>query len=164
MRNEYVSWEQVNHNTQEIIRQMSAQNWKPDYVVGLTRGGLLPAMLISSYLDIPMETLRVSLRDHADTESNCWMAEDAFDGKNILIVDDISDSGETLNWIRDDWESGCRPGSDKWHTVWNDTVRVATLYDNQASESTIDVDYTANIINKIDDDVWVIFPWENWWK
>ena len=47
----------------DIIRAMNADGWKPDYIVGLTRGGLVPAAMLSHYLEVPMETLKVSLRD-----------------------------------------------------------------------------------------------------
>ena len=48
------------------------------------------------------------------SESNTWMSEDAYgypgsdtdeNKKNILIVDDINDTGATFNWIKEDWES-----------------------------------------------------------
>lgn len=61
----------------KICRDITLSEWRPDYVVGLTRGGLLPAVMISHYLDVPCETLKISLRDHERTESNCWMADDA---------------------------------------------------------------------------------------
>ena len=85
-----------------IARQMAKDHWRPDYIVGLTRGGLQAAVMLSHYLDVPMHTLNVSLRDSTmEPESNLWMAEDAFgcfEGKkNILIVDDINDQGSTLN-------------------------------------------------------------------
>ena len=55
----------------EIIRSMARDEWRPDYVVGLTRGGLVPANMLSQYLDVPMETLKVSFRDdNANPESN----------------------------------------------------------------------------------------------
>ncbi len=78
----YYSWQDVEHHTQEILRQIHADAWRPDYVVGLTRGGLVPANLISQYLGCRMETLKVSLRDDTECESNLWMAEDAF-GHNM---------------------------------------------------------------------------------
>jgi len=176
MKKEYVSWKQLEGQIQEIIRQMSMHNWRPDYIVGLTRGGLLPAKLISSYMDIRMETLRVSLRDHEGTESNGWMAEDAIgydmnfkkpvpaNRKKILIVDDINDSGATLNWVKEDWERGAFPGYPEWENIWGDNIRVATLYDNLSSEFKNGVDYSAKEINKAEDDVWVVFPWEKWWQ
>ena len=148
----------------DIIRQMQHDNWRPDYVVGLTRGGLVPANMISQYMSIPMNTLKVSLRDNLNgTESNLWMAEDAFNGKNILIVDDINDSGATLNWIKQDWSSGCLPNDEKWNTVWNNNVRFAVLVDNQNS-GFHDIDYSSVEINKAEEDVWIVFPWEEWWK
>ena len=156
MKKVYVSWNDVQRQVQEICRQMWLDRWVPDYVVGITRGGLTPANLISQYLDRPMETLKVSLRglEH-DCESNLWMQEDATGGKNILIVDDINDSGDTLNWIRDDWSC---------HTQWGQNVRVAVLYDNESSESQHTPDYAAENINKAADPQWIVFPWEEWWR
>jgi hypoxanthine phosphoribosyltransferase len=112
-----------------------------------------------------METLKVRLRDGAadECESNFWMAEDAFNGKNILIVDDINDSGTTLNWIKRDWEGNCFEHDEQWDFVWGKSTRVATLYDNQASQSQLVPSYAAETINKLDDPQWIVFPWEEWW-
>jgi hypoxanthine phosphoribosyltransferase len=165
MKKVYVSWHDVQQQVQELIRQMCLDKWTPDYVVGITRGGLTPANLISQYLDCPMETLKVRLRDGAadECESNFWMAEDAYNGKNILIVDDINDSGTTLNWIKRDWEGNCFEHDEQWDFVWGKSTRVATLYDNQASQSQLVPSYAAETINKLDDPQWIVFPWEEWW-
>ena len=165
----YYTWRDVEHHTQEILRQICSDSWRPDYVVGLTRGGLVPANLISQYLGCRMETLKVSLRDDTECESNLWMAEDAFGHnmehpKNILIVDDINDTGATLNYIREDWPSGCFPDNPRWTEVWGSNVRVAVLVDNESSKSEILVSYSAVDINKAEQDVWVCFPWEEWWQ
>ena len=136
--------------------------------------------MLSHYLEVPMETLKVSLRDDNNgPESNLWMAEDAFGyvpehdkiladfdysivAKKILIVDDINDSGATLNWIRGDWQSGCLPNHPRWDDVWGNNVRFAVLINNNASEFKT-VDYAGMNINKLDDPVWCVFPWEEWW-
>jgi hypoxanthine phosphoribosyltransferase len=171
MKKVFVSWQEVENHTQEILRQIQLDGWLPDYVVGLTRGGLVPANLISQYLNIPMETLKVSLRDdYSEPESNLWMAEDAFGdnengGKKILIVDDINDSGATLNYIKQDWQSSCLPDDERWQDdIWGKNVRVAVIYDNEASKSELDISYSSVTINKAEEDQWIVFPWEDWWK
>ena len=178
MKKVYYTWQDIKNQTQEILRQLQRDAWRPDYVVGLTRGGLVPANLISQYLEIPMECLKVSLRDSEHgPESNLWMAEDAFghinydpmcsgDGrKRILIVDDINDSGATLNWIKQDWQSGCLPNDERWvDEIWGHNVRVAALVDNEASNSELKISYSAVDLNKAEEDVWIVFPWEDWWR
>ncbi len=151
-----------------ITRQMSKDNWRPDYIVGLTRGGLQAAVMLSHYLDIPMHTLNVSLRDSTtEPESNLWMAEDALGcfapKKNILIVDDINDQGSTLNWIMNDWPSGCFPDGEGGKYVWGNNVRFAVIVDNLSSKCNIKMNYAALEINKAEEDVWVEFPYEEWW-
>jgi len=164
MKKIYHTWRAVEKQTQEILRQINASDWRPDYVVGLTRGGLTPANLISQYLEVPMECLKVSLRnDGNEPEHNLWMAEDAYNGKNILVVDDINDSGATLNWIKEDWEDFHPSKPEPWLTIWNDSVRFAVLVNNEASEFKR-IDYSAVDINKAEEDSWIVFPWEDWWK
>ena len=156
-----LTYRNVESLAQDILRQINRDSWRPDYVVGLTRGGLLPAILISHYLDVPMETLKVSLRDGQEKEHNLWMPEHATEGKNILIVDDINDSGATLSWIKQDWQDSV--ASADWSAIWNNNVRFAVLINNEPSEFK-QIDYSALEINKLDDPRWVNFPFENWWK
>jgi hypoxanthine phosphoribosyltransferase len=177
----------------KICRDIVISDWRPDYIVGITRGGLVPAVMISQYLGVPMHALGVSLRDGGEPESNLWMAEDALGPssreryvenpvdvagileaasdlleqgatyKNILIVDDINDTGATFNWIMNDWPSGCFPNDDSWDEVWNNNVKFAVVVDNLASNCTVKMDYVGKEINKAENDVWVDFPWEDWW-
>jgi hypoxanthine phosphoribosyltransferase len=118
--------------------------------------------MISHYINVPCETLKVALRDGGEPESNLWMAEDAKVGKNILIVDDINDTGATIDWIIKDWPSGIHD-QEGWNKIWNGNVRFAVLVDNQASDCQRAMDYVGMEINKAENDVWVDFPWEEWW-
>jgi hypothetical protein len=43
-------------------------------------------------------------------------------------------------------------------------VRVAVLVDNEASASKLNVSYSAVDLNKAEEDSWIVFPWEDWWK
>ena len=177
----------------KIAREINVGSWRPDYIVGLTRGGLIPAVMLSHYLNVPIYALSVSLRDNnLGPESNLWMAEDALGPnsrerfvedendvagvlaaasdllesgtyKNILIVDDINDTGATFNWIMKDWQSSCFPNDPSWDEVWNNNVKFAVLVDNLASKCDVKMDYAGMEINKAENDVWIDFPWEEWW-
>lgn len=173
MKKIYYSWSDIEGACLDLARQINASDWKPTYIVGITRGGLIPANLLSQYMDVPLETLKVQLRDGAESESNLWMAEDAYgynaakqDGdplcKNILIVDDINDQGSTIAWIKQDWQSSCLPNDERWNYVWGHNVRIATLTNNMASKET--VDYSVWEVNKAEEDCWLVYPWEEYWK
>jgi hypoxanthine phosphoribosyltransferase len=162
----------------KLAIQILKSDWRPEYIVGISRGGLTLAVMLSHILEVPMYTLKVTLRDgvEEDCDHNCWMAEDAFGHeiydpmssgsgkKNILIVDDINDQGTTINWILKDWQSSCFPDDERWQDeIWNHNVRFAVLFDNLASKAEIKVDYVGEEINKAENDVWIDFPFEDWW-
>jgi len=66
-----------------------------------------------------------------------------------------------LQWILDDWMTSCFKDNIAWQWIWGGTVRFATLINNTASN--FDVNYSALDINKLENDVWFRFPWEQWW-
>ena len=179
VKKHYYSWNDIEAMCSSITLQMYADNFRPDYIVGITRGGNVPATIISNMTGIPCEALKVSLRDNSKLESNCAMADDAFGivpyneqgtyksrwdpdrRKKILIVDDINDTGATFNWIANDWQQSCQPNNDGWTRVWGNNVRIATLTDNMASETVLPISYTCHEVNKEEEDIWLVYPWED---
>ena len=184
IKKKYYSWQDVERMCVSIVNQMYKDNWRPDYIVGITRGGNVPATIISNMTGIRCESLKVSLRDDDNghgSESNCWMSEDAYGyyspetsgefapgghkvdkQKKILIVDDINDTGATFNWIKQDWEANCLPHHlEVWENVWGDNVRFAVLTDNLSSKFEDCVNYCCDTVNKSEEDVWLVYPWEN---
>ena len=92
MKKHRYTYNDVHEAATSIVLQMYKDSWHPDYVVGITRGGLPLALRISQLLDCRMETLKVKLRDAKDgeeCESNLWMGEDAFGYVSTLDRDDI---------------------------------------------------------------------------
>ncbi len=148
----YVGWPTIDDYVNRVSFEMYKDNFRPDYIVGLTRGGLMPAVYMSHRLDIPMHALKVSLRDHIDTDDNLWMQDDAREGKKILVLDDINDTGATLNWIVNDWKLNQTP---------QHNVKFAVLFDNLSSGFCQEVDYCATEIDKSEKDEWIVFPWEH---
>ena len=146
----FYSWQDVEEMTQDVLRQLHVNQKTYDAVVGLTRGGLTPAVLVSQYLDIPCHAVKISLRDHTGTDDIVGLRQDLGinDGKSVLVIDDINDTGATLGHLQECWG--------------RDTVDYAVLINNEASAAT--VDYSALDINKMENDVWQVFPWEDWWQ
>jgi hypoxanthine phosphoribosyltransferase len=181
MKRRYYTWQDVETAANAILADLLEDNWRPDYIVGITRGGLPLALLLSHRLGVRMETLKVSLRDTSGhgSETNCWMSEDAFgyvdvidrDGvwshttsdvtkkKNILVVDNINDTGATFAWVKQDWQSSCVPNNPVWDTIWGGNVRFAVMTENFSSNFG-SVSYYWDTVNKSDEDVWLIYPWE----
>lgn len=178
----YYSWQDVEKMCVNIVTQMYKDNWKPDYIVGITRGGNVPATIISNMTGIPCHALKVSLRDDSKAEVNSSMAKDAYgfdpnapsyapemglfqnnpilNKKNILIVDDINDTGATFSCIKDSWQQSCFPDSPVWNNIWSGNVRFAVLTENLSSQFKT-VSYHSDKVNKAEEDCWLVYPWEN---
>lgn len=74
---------------------------KFDLIVGISRGGVVPAAIISSYLRLPLEVIKLNFRD--DTHKPKFPVPKLlrpvnfdFENKRLLLVDDRSNSGATL--------------------------------------------------------------------
>lgn len=166
----YLTWTDVERHITNIAVKLMRDGWKPDYIVGIHSGGDLPAIMLGKMLGIKTYSLDVRLRDGDGDgpETNAWMSEDAFGypdpadrKKNILVVDDINDTGATIAWIKQDWASSCLPDHEMWEEIWGSNVRVAVMINNLSSGQT--VDYFSTEINKAEKDEWIVFPWEEFW-
>lgn len=160
----HYSWTDFQQDTTLLALKIALSGWRPDYIVGIVRGGAIPAVMLSHLLQVPVHMLKVSLRGaEPDTEDNCWMAEDALgyhtERKNILLVDDCNDSGDTLNWIQQNWEDLAAPHAQDWSTVWSHSVRVAVLHNNLGSAYDT-VNYAAHEFHRADEPRWICYPWE----
>ena len=157
-------WDKVGNAVRDIAMSMYKDRWRPDYIVGITRGGLVPAVMLSHMTGIPMHTLCVQLAANGleeNTESNCWMSEDAFGyekgSKNILILDDINRGGDAMEWIMKDWQGSCLPNNEVWDQVWHNNVRFAALL--SSPNSIVDTDYWSAEFSD-EEENWIEFPWE----
>ena len=119
-----VSWQDIEGIISNIFHKI--ENIKFDYVYGIPRGGLIPAVMMSHALNIPLLT---DISKH--------------NGKKILIVDDINDSGTTLRIQQ------------AVFNMFNIDVVVVTLFKREGSKY---VEFYTG--QKIEHNNWLCFPWE----
>ncbi len=125
-----------------IINQMARASFRPDIVIGLARGGIVPALLVSHYFDC-----ECYIRNKEET-----LFEKDFFQRNILVIDDINDSGNTLTAVN--------------HELYQELelreIKYATLINNESSAFT--VDFSGADFNRFEQNDWFVFPWEDWWS
>lgn len=97
-----LSWEEINKITVELIKKIKISGFKPDYLVGITVGGLIPLGLLAKGLD--MNTLvTVSAHSYKGQERGnlniTYLPSIDLTGKKVLLIDEIVESGETLRQI-----------------------------------------------------------------
>lgn len=143
----YYSWSDIETSVKDINEQINSTEWKPDIIIGIANGGSIPATLFSKISNVPCKIVTVQLRDGTIQETLDIDDIHAKYGKNILIVDEINDTGETLQWILHNW----------YLSMSN--IKIATLTYNQASMITSDFYYWK--IDKRIDPVWIVYPWES---
>lgn len=141
------SWSDFDADTIGIEQQLRYTGWIPDYIVGVKRGGLIPAIRLSHIFNKPLIMMSCQLRDSEDHEVRLYEVKELPKDKNVLIVDDICDSGETLQKITKE-------------LIANDfeNIRTCSLWHNTAQY--FKTDYTVNTIDRSKDTRWIIFPWE----
>jgi len=103
-----------------IVCALKISTFQPDIIVGLARGGLPAAVCLSHRLDIEMES--VNWPREENLRSSCWHIGDYIqEGKQILIVDDIIDSGRSIQSFLDHLQEG------QVGDLRRENVRIATL-------------------------------------
>ena len=137
-----VSWDQLHRDAKALAwRLLERGPWRG--VVAITRGGLFPAGLIASWLNIRrIDTICLKTRedDHSQIEPTLLKPlADGWDDAGLLIIDDLVDSGLTAQLVRDFFPS----------------AHFASPYAKPAGRPFADT-----IVREFDQDVWIQFPWE----
>jgi len=136
-----VSWEEMHRNGKALAwRLLDKGNWKG--IIGITRGGLVPACIVARELDIKMmETFCISSYDHKDQRSAhvLKLPEGAGDGEGWLVIDDLVDTGNTFRIARETLPK----------------AHYACIYAKPAGADTVDT-----YITEVSQDTWIHFPWD----
>lgn len=149
----YYSFNDLERDLSDINHQMNLGHFRPDIVIGPGRGAYVPGVMLSHYWGVPFKGFEWQTRDGSQkNEKHLKEILNNFVHDNILLVDDINDTGATLTEIIDVFHSDLNLSD----------LRVATLF-NKMQSSYKDVDFYARELT-LDYDPWIVFPYEEWWK
>ncbi len=144
---EVPSWNQIHKmliNQKEKIR---SENFTPDTIIAITRGGWIPARILSDLLEVhDLTTIRVEfylgLSKTREKPILTQKLSKQIASKKILLVDDVADSGKSLQIAKN-------------YILQKDpkVVKIATLY--KKPQSKVEPNYYEKIAK-----YWIIFPWD----
>ena len=143
----HISWDQIHRDSRALAWRLDGNGpddggWRA--VVAITRGGMAPAMIVARELDIrTIDTISVkSYRKGEQGELQVLKAPDPAmmgDGEGVLVVDDLVDSGRTLELVRQMYPK----------------AHFATVYAKPKGQPMVQT-----YITEVSQDTWIFFPWD----
>ncbi len=143
----HISWDQIHRDSRALAWRLEKMGpnggaWKA--IVAITRGGMAPAMIIARELDIrTVDTISIkSYDDQTQSEAIVLKSPDIAligDGDGILIVDDLVDTGKTLEVVKKMFPK----------------AHIATVYAKPMGRPMVD-----SFITEVSQDTWIFFPWD----
>ena len=116
MNKKFITWDYIEAAVDNIASQIESSELNIEYILGMPRGGLIPAVMLSHKLNIPLFRPGMVLNN------------------KVLIVDDICDSGSTLQ---------------KYNVITTATIH---------TKATASVQPT--FYYEVVDKDWIVYPWE----
>jgi hypoxanthine phosphoribosyltransferase len=145
-----VSWKEITEWTKNVVQKMKDSGFNPNVVIALIRGGLVPARLICDHLH--QKNLYAVKVEHwgitAQTDMQAKLVQGLdldLSGKKILVVDDITDTGESM-----------RLATEHLKEKGPSEMRSATLL--HIAHSKFEPDFFDVFVPE-DEWTWFIFPW-----
>jgi hypoxanthine phosphoribosyltransferase len=143
----FPSWFDIEDQCLKIKQKMGEKS--PNCIIALLRGGVIPARIFSDFFHVNLDFSALDVKLYngiGSTNDEVQISEfyGNITGKDILIVDDIWDSGRTMRAVLDYFSQ---------HDA--NSISTATLYLRADTEGS--PDYHAQIANEGE---WIVFPWE----
>lgn len=139
-----LTYKEVEDCVKKIFNDISKDEYNPDYIIAISRGGLLPGVLLSYMIDVPLIPVSVIFVDG----ENEFLFPNVLNmnNKKFLVIDDINDTGETFDFLVKEFTK---------QEIRN--IKFAAVCNKE--KGTFKVDYVGACLDSVDDK-WVIFPWE----
>ncbi len=142
-----ISMEKLNELMFKLCKKL--KNYSPDVIVGILRGGVVPALWISHYLkNKNMYSIKINFYEGTEKGKEPELEQGLpieIKGKKILLVDDVSDSGGTLSYALGYLKTK-KPAE----------IKVATLHIKEGTELVPDF-----WVEKVSKETWLSYPWES---
>ena len=143
----HISWDQIHRDSRALAWRLDGKGpdngaWKA--VIAITRGGMAPAMIVARELDIrTVDTISIKSYDHQkQSDAVVLKAPDMDimgDGEGVLIIDDLVDTGKTLEVVREMFPK----------------AHIATVYAKPKGRPMVQT-----FITEVSQDTWIFFPWD----
>jgi len=141
-----VSLEEFVELCKDLAAKIQESKFKPDIIIGISKGGWVPARFLSDYLGIDSTASVACKSYHCKKKTQAPEITEKLSinikGANVLVVDDIADSGETILVLKD-YLASFKPAA----------VKFATLHYKPWSKAK--PDYYIEETN-----AWIVYPWE----
>ena len=142
----HLSWEDIADAVHKIGDRIKESGYEPDYLIGITLGGLVPLMLLAKQLK-NRNVLTIAAQSYDGDKKReleiRYLPDVDLKGKRVLLIDEVADSGDTLTAISKILHEKYSVGELKSAVV---------VYKNH---STFKPDFSL-----LSTDEWVVFPWE----
>ena len=144
-----LSWDDVGKITDELANKIKASGFKPEFIIGIATGGLIPLYFLTKKLDDIDNVLTITAtsydKDRKKDLKILYLPEVDLSGKKVLLVDDISETGDTLKKISEILRDDYKVGELKTATLGVNTEKTRFYPDFYIVE---------------EKGGWVVFPWE----
>jgi uncharacterized protein len=142
----YISWAEYGDLADALAEKIRSAGRSFDLIIGIARGGIPVAMVISDHLDVGIDIINVKsytgIAERGQPTIISTVTEDV-SGKNVLLVDDLVDQGETMTMVQR-YLMAKRPRD----------LQTAVLFKKPWSK--FEPDYSLDVVPK-----WIVFPWEH---
>ncbi|SCV99341.1 LAFE_0A01046g1_1 [Lachancea fermentati] len=185
----YISYNNIHKLCQKIAKQIMDRGERPDVIIAITGGGMIPARIIRSFLkvkgqkNIPIQAIGLSLYEDLGLDDQVesigkevirtqWLdfgsLEQHFDsliGKRVLIVDEVDDTRTTLHYAVTELENEVRDQQKKLNRTNEETIFSIFVLHNKLKQKkaelpTYMMENDRYLAAENVPDVWLCYPWE----
>jgi len=143
-----LSWEQIEEAIEELGNKIKASGFEPDYIIGITTGGIIPLGLLVKQLGV-RNILTISASSYEKDKRKelfiTYLPEIDLSNKKVLLVDEIAETGETLKSISDTVAGKYKTSQIKTAVIAINKEKCVSVPDFFVVEEPKE---------------WVVFPWE----